>query len=127
MAGKNITEKQAAETLAQCKASPADILFVDERPAKLQAAVAQGAGGKEIAKAVGVPENVGKCAAVAYGLEEPSAIDKAKGWLTGVLNRAAEVQDAASKAVSDLAIKPGQGPTSVTIHNNLVKAPEQKL
>lgn len=45
-------------------------------------------------------------------------MDRAKGWLNAAMNAAAEAKTAALGFTDDLAFKPGQGPTSVGIHNN---------
>lgn len=53
MTGKKITEKQAAAALASCDAPKADILFLDERPAKLMQAAAADSKPKEISAITG--------------------------------------------------------------------------
>jgi hypothetical protein len=127
MAGKEITEQQAAQALKECGGSKPDKIDNNIAAVMIKQGVGYGDNGKKLADLARTSENVGSCVAQKFELEEPSALDKAKGWLTGVMNKAAEVQDAAAKAVADLAIKPGQGPTNVTIHNNIVKVPEQRI
>lgn len=115
MSGKKITEREAADTLAQCKASPADILFVDERPKKLQEAVAKGATSADMAKSVGVPVNVASCAAVAYGLEEPGIKERAGAWVGGLMSSFKNAADKAGETVSnkiDASLKAAQPGTA---------------
>ena len=123
-----ITQAQAAATLAACNGTAADKIDNGIRTTMVQHGVNSGYSAAELAATGRMPASVGQCVADAYDTDKkPSAADKARGWLTGVMNAASEAANSVTAAVNDLAIKPGQGPTTVTIHNNTVKDPGQKL
>jgi hypothetical protein len=130
MAGKKTTEADAKNILEACKAAPADILFVDERPAKLQAAVAKGMSSKDMEKEVGIPKNVASCAAIAYGIETPGVMEKLSAWTgkltAGFTNVAEGLSTSVNDKVNDMAIKPYQGATSVDRANRTL-APDAKI
>ncbi len=75
-----------------------------------------------------LPSSVGQCVADQYDDKKPSVSDRVSSWAGRLKESFESATTGISNAVSDLAIKPGQGPTSVNIYNNTVATtPEQKL
>ena len=125
-AGPDKSEAGVATTLAACG------LKTDRISASISASIIadnieDGRKGAAIIGGARVPENVGKCVADAYDTDKkPGVGDKLAAWADRIMNNFSDAAAGVSAAVSELAIKPGQGPTTVTIHNN-TKPPEQRL
>jgi hypothetical protein len=92
--------------------------------------IKDGKKGADILSATrGISDNVGSCVANFYDDKPPTFGERVSGWLASIMNTAGEVRSSVSAAVDNAAIKPGQGPTSVSIHNNTTARnnPEAKL
>lgn len=122
-----VTPNEVATTIAACGSSS------DASSQRISAAIVAENynSGKRGAEAVGtarLSDNVGKCVADAYDDKKPAS-GGIGGWASRLQESFTNASNSVSAAISDLAIKPGQGPTTVTIHNNTVGRvdPGQKL
>jgi len=115
---RNVTPAEAAAKLESCGAKPTDASSSRIRSQLASDAINEGRTGAEIASAARVPTNVGQCVADAYDGKKSGIAESARSAVNSLTEIFQSARTGLANAVSDAAIKPGQGPTTVNIHNN---------